>query len=274
MLSVKSETLFVDYGYSESDDGGEQNCRTPPEIKGYHFVQSLGKSGCSYNYIYQGNDMEYYVVKVMKLDPLLFIKEVEFLDFCKDDDYVVDIVYYSQTNDQQMIITKYCEWGDLYDFVSNCEEGISNQLFINIVFELIKIIDFLHSNHIYHGDIKPANFFVKSYDPDTEDIKIVIGDFGYAKDMDKLIDPFPDGYTPTYCAPEIELGEEVSLSADIYSLGCVLKFLLDFISEEHKIQINLSLIQQMLSVNPRNRPTITKVGSIFEENIYEYFDRN
>jgi eukaryotic-like serine/threonine-protein kinase len=82
-----------------------------------------------------------------------------------------------------------------------------------------------HAAGIVHRDIKPQNLFL-SRDPDGATLVKVL-DFGIAK----LLAPNAGGTrttvgimlgTPLYCAPEQALGDEVTPSVDIYSLGATL----------------------------------------------------
>ena len=240
------------HGISEGD------CVDAPVIDGYQFVQNIGDSWCSSNFLYLGNDGDLYVAKVIKNDCTSFKKEVEFLKFFKEEREVVDFVFDLHDHDYEIIMTKYCEYGDLYNFLNNMEV-ISASLFKSIFIELIKAIDLLHENNIYHGDIKLANFFVCYYDAETEDIQIVIADFGFAKDLDnKKISLVPDGYTPGYSAPEVERFEPVSLASDIFSLGKVFDFILRYVNGDIPNFI-YNMINRMMEQNPVNRPTIQEI---------------
>ena len=257
MLSIATESSFYMHS-QECDDDNHQEQVDSPTIPGFHFVDKIGDSGCSSNFLYRDNIGELYVAKVLYNNCASFEKEIEFLNFFKEDREVVDIAYDIKNNGMRIIMTKYCEYGDLYNFINNMGE-ISFSLFLKIFIQLIKAVDLLHVNNIYHGDIKPANFFVRDYDEETEDIQIVIADFGFAKDLDNTTGYlYPDGYTPGYSAPEIERCEQVSLASDIFSLGKVLEFIYNYVNENIPCSI-FSMINKMMEEYPEDRPTIHEI---------------
>ena len=83
-----------------------------------------------------------------------------------------------------------------------------------------RALEYLHSQGLVHCDIKPANVIRL---PDGS-IKLI--DFGLAMDMALPHSPNGTG-TKGYMAPEQQVGGGiVDQRADIYSLGCLLKFML------------------------------------------------
>ena len=83
-----------------------------------------------------------------------------------------------------------------------------------------RALEYLHSQGLVHCDIKPANLIRLS------DGSIKLIDFGLAMDMALPHSPNGNG-TKGYMAPEQEVGGGIiDQRADIYSLGCLLKFML------------------------------------------------
>lgn len=85
--------------------------------------------------------------------------------------------------------------------------------------QICAALDHAHSHGVIHRDLKPANLFL------TEQQRIVLGDFGIARDTDATA-LTAAGYTVgtyAYMAPEQITGKvPVSPKIDLYALGCVL----------------------------------------------------
>ncbi|WP_436771052.1 protein kinase domain-containing protein [Yinghuangia sp. YIM S09857] len=76
-----------------------------------------------------------------------------------------------------------------------------------------------HATGVVHRDLKPSNIMI------CDDGRVVIMDFGIAKDVGASRRLTASGMmigTPLYMAPEMILGNGLSPSADLYSLGCLL----------------------------------------------------
>jgi serine/threonine-protein kinase len=85
---------------------------------------------------------------------------------------------------------------------------------VSIVRECLAGLAALHRENVVHGDIKPSNVMLKR----TGNAKII--DIGSAFEMD---DPPPvRTCTPTYAAPEVLDGGDISPRSDLASLGYVL----------------------------------------------------
>jgi serine/threonine protein kinase len=86
-----------------------------------------------------------------------------------------------------------------------------------------------HARGLIHRDIKPANVFTCRVGLQVDYVKVL--DFGLVKGLalgdPTLTAPNVAAGTPAYMAPEVALGErDVDARLDVYSLGCVLYWLL------------------------------------------------
>ncbi len=96
----------------------------------------------------------------------------------------------------------------------------SDEQVIQIGKDICKALNLCKKHNIVHRDIKPANIFV------SENGDYKLGDFGIAKTVEKTSGGTKIG-TYEYMAPEVYHDEPYGSSADIYSLGLVLYWLLN-----------------------------------------------
>jgi serine/threonine protein kinase len=93
---------------------------------------------------------------------------------------------------------------------------------VDLALQICGGLEHAHATGLVHRDIKPQNLLLR---PDGA---VKIADFGIARsgETTRLTQIGSVLGTAAYLAPEQALGEEVTASADIYSLGCVLYELL------------------------------------------------
>lgn len=85
-----------------------------------------------------------------------------------------------------------------------------------------------HAKGIVHRDIKPENIFITALPNGHEFAKVL--DFGIARvdtgTNDNITREGWVGGTPAYISPEVAIGRGATFASDVYSLGCVLYFVL------------------------------------------------
>ena len=126
---------------------------------------------------------------------------------------------------------------------------------IRLGLDMCSILSVCEKEGIVHRDIKPANIMVSSGGI------YKLGDFGIARMMDHTTAGTRIG-TVNYMAPEVYLGQRYGHTADIYSLGLVLYWLMNnrripFLSAENKgsnLEEELEAQQKRLRGIPVPRP--------------------
>ena len=97
---------------------------------------------------------------------------------------------------------------------------VSEDAVVTLAKDLCNALVVCKEHNIVHRDIKPQNIFVSQYG----DYKL--GDFGIAKTVEKTMGGTKIG-TYKYMAPEVYNNQPYNSSADIYSLGLVLYWILN-----------------------------------------------
>ena len=121
------------------------------------------------------------------------------------------------------IASEYIEGQNLYEMVKT--HGVTPpERALEICRDVAQGLGCAHEERVIHRDLKPENIMVR-----TEDGRVVVLDFGIAKDLDASMALTKIGSyigTPAYSPPEQIKGEEVDHRADIFSLGVILYELL------------------------------------------------
>lgn len=121
--------------------------------------------------------------------------------------------------DDAYFITRYCEGGDLDDYIA--VENIGLRSALSIVLSIASGVSYLHGNSYVHRDLKPSNIFVR------DDGKYVVGDFGSVVALvDNVHAQSLTKHSIIYRPPEDFDGNVFYKEGDIYQIGIVLYQLL------------------------------------------------
>lgn len=128
--------------------------------------------------------------------------------------------------------------GDLFSYLSDGEHmsSVPEAEALLIVFQILKALEYLHSNNITHRDLKLDNILRVSQHPGS---RILLIDFGiskyYVRDRSRRMTTVAG--TPEYAAPEIGFAASntfagaakrsgYDMKCDLWSLGVILHILL------------------------------------------------
>ncbi|KAJ4456814.1 putative Serine/Threonine kinase domain protein [Paratrimastix pyriformis] len=137
------------------------------------------------------------------------------------ENIVTAYLFYEPAGKPPVIISEFCDNGNLSDQINRPELGPLDPRVIGFYFrQLCNALDDMSQRGLIHRDLKLENIFL------DRDFNLKVGDFGMAKAL------APGQVTTTlrgsehYMAPEIEGGQAYTAKADIWSAGIVLAVLI------------------------------------------------
>ena len=123
------------------------------------------------------------------------------------------------------IISEYVQHGDLYKYMINTENELTENDNKKIVKQIFLALNYMHARNIIHRDIKPENILISS----IENHEIKLADFGFATihaDDDEADELNEVVGSPQYMSPELIQGNVYDSKIDIWSTGIVTYILL------------------------------------------------
>ena len=146
------------------------------------------------------------------------------IDILKNLDHpdIVRIIESFNTKDSYVLVTEYCEGGELFDQVRN---QLSETQIAVIFKQLLSGLAYLHSYNIVHRDLKLENILIqeieksKTTGEDLFNIKII--DFGTARIFNNKKKPQTIVGSSYYIAPEV-LKQNYNKECDLWSVGVIL----------------------------------------------------
>lgn len=211
--------------------------------------------------------------KESKINMILTEIKIGYYNNCE---YLVKIKDFFVYDHAVYLIMNYYDQSDLRKLKKDKLVNKNNRN--QIVYNILRGIQYLHVNKIIHRDIKLANIMVKNN-------IAYVGDFGTCRILpeNKYFANTCIG-TPYYLSPEIIGGDKYNVKVDIYSLGCILCELYydkrpynanniyalykNVLESQKSITINTKtrigkMINNMIDKDSYNRPIIDEVISIY-----------
>ncbi|NXG21815.1 E2AK2 kinase, partial [Grallaria varia] len=166
---------------------------------------------------------------------------------------------------------EFCEQGTLAKWVAkNRKDRNYHEMAQSKFLQILKGVEYIHSENLIHRDLKPQNIFI------SKDDKIKIGDFGLVTSVayETLTE---NRGTKSYMAPE-QFGDKYGKEVDIYALALIWFEILAAFTNHEKNEVwpsirkghlpdsftsqfppKASIIKKMLSKEPLKRPSASQI---------------
>mmetsp|Transcript_22648 Transcript_22648/g.43861 ORF Transcript_22648/g.43861 Transcript_22648/m.43861 type:complete len:808 (+) Transcript_22648:155-2578(+) len=256
-----------------------------PKFEKYYTLDSELRAG-KHAKVWQGTSVETtksYAIKVVDRTGLsqaedgAVLNEVAILKSLRHK-HIVPLIDFFEDPEKFYLIMEKCNGGDVLDRICNIKQ-YSEKDARELSQGLLEAVEFMHSRGIAHRDLKPQNLLLEN---NADNFSVKICDFGYAKRVH-----VPQSLTTLcgsvhYVAPELLKNHPYDESADNWSVGVIIFFLLvgflPFYSSDQqklfqlirlghyrfdeKYWSNISeeaqfLIRRLLEVDPSKRYTAT-----------------
>ena len=206
----------------------ESDLRRGSEIAGYRIEALLGRGGMGV--VYLAEDLVLGRKVALKLLAPELAEDTRFRErFLSESRLAASIdhsriipIYEAREDDGRLFIAmRYVEGIDLRSVLEK-ESLLAPDRALTIVEQVADALDAAHERGLVHRDVKPGNILVTTEGGREH---CYLCDFGLSKHVAADATPAEAGHlsgTADYVAPEQIRGGPLDLSADVYSLGCVL----------------------------------------------------
>jgi serine/threonine-protein kinase len=201
---------------------------------GYSFQERIGKGTLSYVYQAKSKNIENVLaIKIFHRKPFENKRTLKRLEQEARRAQELDHAHLASVYDFGLSSKGYPFL--VMDFLAgpSLAEVIKNEGFldvprvVDIFIQVAEALDYAHKENMLHRDLKPSNIYLLKSTDKRDFVKI--SDLGIAKVLPnpgretKYMTPEGEEFgNPSYMSPEQCLGEKLSPSSDLYSLGCVM----------------------------------------------------
>lgn len=244
----------------------------------YELVKVIGQGGMGCVYEGRSPSGQRIAIKMMSNKVTAY---PEFRDFFKsearaleqmDHPSVVKIVDepFSDVQGNMYLPMEFIEGETIEHHVSTCGPYSEDEA-VALMAKILDVMAYVHSKKCIHRDIKPSNIMLR---PDNS---ICVIDFGVAKDArthtGKTI-----GYvigTDGYMSPEQAQGDSIDYRTDIYSLGCLLYYM---VTGQHAVKKGANSYETVCAIikNPVVMPRVLnpQLSDHLQQVIMKAMDKN
>lgn len=191
----------------------------------YRVLNQIGEGGMGV--VYKVEDCllgRQVALKLISLDKML---DIEMLEFFKHEFLLLtelkhpnlaEVYDFGSHESDYFFTSEFIEGKDLFEFTENCDMDV----LYDLVVQIARALEYIHSHGYIHNDIKPSNILVKSESGSPVQVKLI--DFGIVACEDFVQEDSFMG-SINFVAPEKVLGRPIDRRADLYSLGVTLYYL-------------------------------------------------
>ncbi len=152
----------------------------------------------------------------------LFMREAEQLDLLKESQQIPDLLAYFKEQNYLYLAQDYVDGQDLLRELQQ-QGPFSEAKILDLFFDLLPVLEFIHSRGVIHRDLKPENIMRRS-----RDHRLVLIDFGVARQISmsqRTVLGTRVG-SPGYFAIEQFSEGKAVVASDLFSLGATVFHLL------------------------------------------------
>lgn len=179
--------------------------------------------------------------------------------------HLLSILDVFREEDTYALVTEYADGGSLWELIVDDDDKdnpriLSPSTARDIALQIAEGVRVLHEHNIVHRDLKPQNIL-------QCDATWKIADFGISKFISKPVTgyTFQGAHTMPWAPPEQIQGAQALPSADIYSLGKIITFLLTGepnLGKGEKLEDQWGqIVSSCIAIDPDHRPDILVVQS-------------
>eukprot|EP00817_Percolomonadidae_sp_ATCC50343_P001599 CAMPEP_0117421206 /NCGR_PEP_ID=MMETSP0758-20121206/2367_1 /TAXON_ID=63605 /ORGANISM="Percolomonas cosmopolitus, Strain AE-1 (ATCC 50343)" /LENGTH=505 /DNA_ID=CAMNT_0005203237 /DNA_START=610 /DNA_END=2127 /DNA_ORIENTATION=- len=147
------------------------------------------------------------------------------------------VPYYGMQRSKSKIylFMKYIPGGSI-QYIQSMSVALTELVVQNYIHQILKGLEYLHSQNIIHQDIKPANILLDCSG------KVYLADFGCAQNLQKMNKNRLVG-SPGYMAPEVLFFNDKTTKGDIWSLGCMM---LEMLTQKQPYSKNMNAFHSVV----------------------------
>jgi eukaryotic-like serine/threonine-protein kinase len=200
-------------------------------IQGYRPIRKIADGGCAEIYeAEEGGSNQHVVIKILHAhnyqnptERKRLLNEGALGMRLRHEEYLAKIMKVGQVEQIPYLIMELAPGQTLREILRERKQLTDGEV-LRLALAMAHALRYLHSNGVYHRDVKPDNIMVSG----THSIKLL--DLGFAESrggsfLKKLFSSSaskPLEGSPPYLAPELILTKQASPATDIYALGCTL----------------------------------------------------